>query len=731
MRLFADRRTMLQTLAAAATAGGLPLGQATAGVQKTIGRPTRYDQAMRWIQVAFTEDDPGRYDPQFWLDYFRRIKADGVCLSAGGGIAFYPSKVPHHNRARDLDGRDPFGEMVSGSRALGMSVMARIDPHALSEEGFNAHPEWAMRAADGQPRRHPTSPDLYLACLNGPVMTDFMPQVITEISRTYNVDGLFGNRWGGWTDMCYCDACRSQFKAATGLDIPTTMKGFTLPEPGGPQEAASRAYLLWWQDMRFKQIDLWTKTAQAVKPDLFFVGGPTNGLELDPNRLGPASPIQFIDHQLRSGDVPAWDNGRAAKEVRGFMQDKPVVGIFSPSYRWKDTSQSGAELETWLADGVGQGFRPWVNKFNAKPFDTRWMPVVATRYAWLQKHEAYLRNRRNLARVGFVHSPETRAFYGRGQAQARFADYQSGYYQALIEARIPFDLVDARQLDPAHVGRFRVLVLSNVAALSDAQCQQLRGYVKAGGRIVGTYETSLYDETGARRSNFGLHDLFGCDFAGKIDEHQENSYLTLRGPHPLLAGLDDAHRVMGPTRHVQVTPTDAAPQPLTLVPRYPDQPVERVFPTEAETDIPMVFCRQAGAGRVVYFPMDLDRVFWEYLSVDQGALLQNAVAWCMDAPQPLTVSGAGMIDISLWRQDKSMTAHLVNLTNPMFIKGPIREIIPVGPFEVSLALPAGVRVKAVHLLESGQTVTPRRSGDRLIVTVPKLALHEIVAVDLA
>lgn len=25
---------------------------------------------MRWAQMVFVEDDPGNYDPRFWLDYF-------------------------------------------------------------------------------------------------------------------------------------------------------------------------------------------------------------------------------------------------------------------------------------------------------------------------------------------------------------------------------------------------------------------------------------------------------------------------------------------------------------------------------------------------------------------------------------------------------------------------------------------------------------------------------------
>jgi len=56
----ASRRGVLKTLGASALAASLPIGHAAAQA-----RPKRFDEAMRWIQVAFTEDDPGRYDPQF------------------------------------------------------------------------------------------------------------------------------------------------------------------------------------------------------------------------------------------------------------------------------------------------------------------------------------------------------------------------------------------------------------------------------------------------------------------------------------------------------------------------------------------------------------------------------------------------------------------------------------------------------------------------------------------
>ncbi len=50
-----------------------------------------------------------------------------------------------------------------------------------------------------------------------------------------------------------------------------------------------------------------------------------------------------------------------------------------------------------------------------------------------------------------------------------------------------------------------------------------------------------------------------------------------------------------------------------------------------------------------------------------------------------------MLDVTVWRQRDSMTVHLVNLTNPMMMKGPLREIIPVGPERVRIRLSPGTR----------------------------------------
>jgi len=51
-----------------------------------------YDRPMRWAQLTLVEDDPGKYDPAFWLEYFRRTHSDAACLSAGGCVAVRPER---------------------------------------------------------------------------------------------------------------------------------------------------------------------------------------------------------------------------------------------------------------------------------------------------------------------------------------------------------------------------------------------------------------------------------------------------------------------------------------------------------------------------------------------------------------------------------------------------------------------------------------------------------------
>jgi hypothetical protein len=693
--------------------------------------PSWIDRPMRWAQLTLVENDPGSFDPAFWLEYFARTKSDAVCLSAGGCVAYYPTQVPGHHRSAWLGDRDTLGELVQGCRRLGMVVIARTDPHATYDDVKAAHPDWIAVGADGQPRRHWASPEMWVTCGLGPYNFEFMTEVKKEIMTRYRVDGIFINRWDG-AGLCHCQHCRANFHAATGLDLPRTE---------GSQEPAHRAYLLWRQERLFSLWRTWDNALRAINPDSCLIPNTGGGASstLDMRRIGELAPTLMADRQSRRGLMAPWANGRNAKEYRATMGAKPVVGIFSVGldevYRWKDAVQAPAEMKLWVADGLANGMRPWFTKFGGVINDPRWLKPVEEIYGWCAGAEPYLRNLRPLARVALVYSQQSSWFAAERGPPGALEDAALGWYQALIEARIPFEMVHDRLLDPGRLAPFRTLILPNIAALSDAQCDQLRAFVGRGGGLIATSETSLCDEWGAPRTDFGLADLFGASWAGRTEGPMHNAYLRLEHDtvpgHPFFAGLEDAPRIIHGVWRVEVTPKGPVPaSPLTLIPSYPDLPMEKVYARQPRTNTAQVFLREEPAGgRVVYFPWDIDRAYWEILAPDHGRLLQNAVAWATREEPPAVVTGPGLLDVTVWQQKASLTVHLVNLTNPMMLKGPARELLPVAAQRVRVRLPEGTAARGVRLLVAGAEPVYREHGGWIEVDVPPFSLHEVVAVD--
>jgi hypothetical protein len=680
---------------------------------------------MRWAQLTLVEDDPAHFDPAFWFDYFKRTRSDGVCLSGGGCVAYYPTQIPFQHRSAWLGERDVLGELVWGCRKLGMSVLIRTDPHATYDDAKAAHPDWIAVEANGEPRRHWSSPEMWVTCALGPYNFEFMTAVHKEIMAGYRPDGIFMNRWDGSGD-CYCVHCKENFKAAMGLDLPRTTD---------PHDPERRVFLEWRRQRLVEVIDVWNGAIRAINPESSVI--PNNGSgalsPLNAIETSRRAPMLAADRQARHGLAAPWLVGKSAKEYRATMGDKPVIGLFGigleEQYRWKDSVTSNAEIRIWALDAVANGMRPWFTKFSATLHDDRWLKEIEDIYVWTEKNQHYLADRRPLARVGLVYSQQTAWYYG-----AKVEDYALGWYQALVESRIPFEMVHDRLLDAEHLAAYKTLILPNLACLSDAQCDQLRAFVSKGGSIIATQETSLYDELGTKRKNFGLADLFGVDWTGKVQGPMLNSYIRLE--HEALpgsaffAGLEDAPRIINGVSRLEVTQREKfAETPFTLIPSYPDLPMEKVYPRVPRTDISCLYLRRP-AGRVAYFPFDIDRTFWEILCGDHLKVLRNTVLWANDEAPVVEVDGPGLLDVTAWKNPGSITVHLVNLTNPMAMKGPYRDFFPVGPHTVRLHLPADVQAKRARLLATDKVVAMDRSATVLSVTVPSILDHEVVAIEI-
>jgi hypothetical protein len=726
------RRDFLETAAAAAAFAVASPG----GAAPFSSSAEWFDRPMRWAQLNLVEDDVAKMDRQYWLDYFRRIHADALCLSAGGVVAFYPTKIQYHHRSQWLDGHEDFWPvMLAGCRKQNMVVLARTDPHATYNDVAEAHPDWISVGPDGKKRPHPDYPGMWLTCTLGPYNLDFMTEVTQEIVELYDVDGIFSNRWTG-NGMCYCEHCRQDFRAAYNQD---------LPHGHDPRDPVFRNYLTWEQGRRFEIWEKWDGVIRKTRPNARYIansgGGAASGLNM--KKVGELSPTLFADRQCRERIMVTWANGKNGKEYRSTLGNKAIGGIFNVGivspYRWLNSTKSPAETRLWVQDGMANGLRPWFNMVSGQLHDRRGQKVIEDLYVWHYQNEKYFRNTAPVARIGMVYSQQTAQFYaGPAGMQRLVEDPQLGMYQALIGMRVPFEMVHELNLDAANLARFKTLILPNIAALSNQQCDQLRAFVKSGGSLIATYETSLYDEQGNPRTDFGLANLFGASFVSRVNGKTalQNTYLYPEKSSsfytPLLKDLEDADTIIGGTWQLTVKAHDGAPvQPLLRIPSVANLPMEKTFWTVDKTDVPDVLMNTIGSGRVVYFPWDIDRVYWEVMAHDHALLLRNAIHWATNEPPPLRVEGQGMFDATLWLQKDSMAVHLVNLTNPMAMRPQMHELIPAPPQSVEVQIPKGKRVVSVHALMKTGSVAHTVTGDTLKFQVPAVLDYEVIAVDFA
>lgn len=721
------RRDFIKT--SAVIGGGTYIIGPSALAVKDMPPGNAFDRSMRWAQLAFVENDPANYDPDWWLAYFKRIHADGVLLSAGGVAAFYPTKIPLHHRSNWLGNTDPLGYMINGCRKMNMSVVLRTDPHAARQDVYDAHPDWIAVTPKGEKQRHWANPALWVTCCLGPYNFEFMTAVHKEIMDMYQPDGIFSNRWSGpwaFTGICYCEHCTKNFKDFSGMDLPRSNKLFDESTRLDPVYIQYRK----WSTERLRELWLlWDKVIRQSKPSARFI---PNGFP-DKLVIGEQSDIVLSDMQFRSGPFPPWANGKSAKELRAVMGMKPLVNIFSIAAsgpnRWMDSVQTEAELRIWAAEGVANGMRPCVVKFGAVPNDKRWVPVIEKMYNAYYRNERYLRNVAPIANVGLITYESHFSGAAEKPWQQDAGEHAMGMYHALVERRIPFEIVNPGLLDAQHLSAFKLLILSDVTSLSDKQCEQLRQFVARGGSLLATFETSLYDENNQLRKNFGLSDLFGVHYDQGVEGPMKNSYLRLKGTHPVLKGLENANRIINGYFRLKVTPVEDFPSPVTLIPSYPDLPMEDVYTRVPETDIRELYLREIGSSRIAYIPWDIERSFWKQQTPDHGMLLGNIIEWTLNEAPLVKVDAPGVIDVNLWKQENAMTVHLVNLTNPMMMKPPFRELIPVAA-TVHVRLPAGAKVKAVHLLMNESVAEYTVAEGMVRVSIPQILDHEIIALDL-
>lgn len=394
---------------------------------------------------------------------------------------------------------------------------------------FHERPEskdWIMLCADGTPALYGSSHERYMGCVNNPGWRRLLKEMIEEAVKL-DVDGLFYDNHfipsrlaGAETEgffrswACYCDVCREQFAAYTQdtvgwpCDIP--------PEPDW-DDPVWQAFIDFRDDSLVDVTRMIVEHAKQLKPEIvvypnvcppWFSGGGAKGSAT--TQIADVVDILLFEGntQPRMGiaaGLPRPINAAVDWKYATALSDKPVFSrahepnnVYTPEDSMRGIAESfafGGSYQYIIANVLQEED---VKRAGVKRY-----------YAFLKENEQYYNGVTEPADVAIFVSAPTIKWYYPDQVALRGGVPQSiqGMAQALAELHIPFNVVVDHQILEDH--GYRVIVLPNVACMSDEEAEAIAKFVEASGAIVATGVTSLYDEKYRIRDDFALSRVFG------------------------------------------------------------------------------------------------------------------------------------------------------------------------------------------------------------------------------
>jgi hypothetical protein len=395
--------------------------------------------------------------------------------------------------------------------------------------------------------------------------------------------------------------------------------------------------------------------------------------------------------------------------------------------------------------------------------DRRQYSTAQPIFEWHAANEDILFNREPVADVGVIWSQENHDFAGQDQFTQRTLAPYLGTTAALDRAGLTWMPVHADHI--ARDGhRFGVLVLPNVAAMSDSQLKAIQAYSAAGGSVIATSNTSSLDAFGGERARLGLGDLFGITVTGDafggqgpIDSNVEvsdrHSYLRLSpelrgsvdGPrdatapvgadsprHPIFDGLEQTD-IIPFSGYLPVVNTAPDVRVLaTLVPNFPIFPPETAWMREPRTDLPAITVRESKNGsKLIWLVADVDRCFARDQNAEHGLLIANAARWAIGKPLHVSLEGGlGQISATMYSQGDRDIIHFNNRTTTTPVAGRQHELIPIRSTRVIVRSRSDCKAPLrVHLRVKGTWCAAESVAGGVAFEVGDIFDHEVAVLD--
>lgn len=611
---------------------------------------------------------------------------------------------------------------------LGIKVIVYVNTHLLLPSMEEKKTEWACRTSDGGYAKG-YNEIYYFACPNSP-WAEWLLDTVKKLAK-YEIDGIFSD--GPGRISCSCQHCRRKFEKENGYPFPEQ------PVPGSKEEKALRAFHTTTPVEFSRRL---YQTLKKAHPDaICYQNLDIFNLQIDRyltwnDLVGSEGGFMFYGPPS-SGFL--WKPSLTAKLLEACAEGKPTV-IFAAGDQksWSHYLHAPAETRLMFAGSVSNGASVWYGIHT--PISAMGLPggkAATDINHFLAKQEHWFSDTVSLSSVGILHSISTREnlhttteksdFYGSSSGKIQkvgdVAQSLEGFASMLYRFQIPFDLLTEQSCIEGIPDRFSTIILPTCVCLSDEVVGALREFVKKGGLLIASGDSSLLDENGNTRDDFGLSDVFGVSAGKEIYTFQDWNYFVITSKdHPVMRDID-IHLVAAPDFGREVICQTAKPL------AHFHAPMAGRYVKMSELSTPAVTWNTFGKGHCLCLPGTFGEMYKAYSIIEYPRMISSAIniagssaMTVKNAPPSLEVSLRGKKDGS------AVMVHLINYTGGM--TRPIQKVIPVLNLKICLSRQIFSKVPTCVRTLAGEREIPFQVDDADIhFSVSVVSEYEVVVIN--
>ena len=377
----------------------------------------------------------------------------------------------HTRPAREEAMIGSVGQLVQSLHRRGIRAFDHLDVTILwnSETGFRL----MMERPDRLLRRWDSGLPTYLACISNPSWRErFFRQLRKTIST--GVDALQLDEVYHWHKGCVCRHCREKFFRETGWRVPMNECDPAWQDPLSP-------FMRRWRDWRIRDctnffVEL-RRRAKDVNPNLVlsaytYTGGLVSSASGDIGQelLDLSRTVNFFGVEVMSRSV--------LRSARAELPFRRAQNIFTfaygaPVWDWYYNADAATDYAAWaMSEMTCQS--PMLSDVPAAPGIPNYAGFGVAQGAMSRV------GAEPVADVALFFSSHTRDL----NIEERWVPSLFGIAQALEALHVPYVFVPDVNLTAKRLAAYKVLVLTGVEHLTDADRRLLEGFERSGGRIV-------------------------------------------------------------------------------------------------------------------------------------------------------------------------------------------------------------------------------------------------------